>query len=157
MDKTETKMEAGSKKISAFFKKFNLNKNVESERDVNEEEGSPSRDAVSRIKKRVTFFGRNNNVEKKTSNESRQTSNTDDAKNVKNVDNRDHDDAEDDVDEDGDGDDDESERSSGDEEKIKKMSEETTTSATKASQHTNRVAKTIAKFGEKRSKACTII
>ena len=39
-----------------------------------EEGTSPNRDASLRQKKRVTFFNRNNNIVKKTSNESRQTS-----------------------------------------------------------------------------------
>ena len=132
----------GAKKISDFFKKFQINKTPEIGTEhvvehVGEEEvTSPNRDQNSRAKKKVTFFGRNNNMlNKKTSNDSRQTSLIDEkiVKNVdenspKNVDNAESDD------------------SSSSEDKIRKISEEPTKAST-----------VMARIGSKKSAACLIL
>ena len=132
----------GAKKISDFFKKFQINKTPEIgvehvvEHMGEQEVTSPNRDQNSRAKKKVTFFGRNNNMlNKKTSNDSRQTSLIDEkvVKNVdenspKNVDNTESDD------------------STPSEDKIRKISEEPTKTST-----------VMARIGSKKSAACLIL
>jgi hypothetical protein len=142
------KENVGGKKISDFFKKFNMNKSVDVVGDVhreNEDEtegegASPNRDGVTRQKKRVTFFGRNNNVNKKTSNESRQTSLIDESviKNTKTNGNEGVTQKK--------SDDNLSDDSSSGEDKIRKISDEPAKTST-----------VISRIGEKRSKACTIV
>ena len=125
-----------------------------------EEGTSPNRDANLRQKKRVTFFNRNNNIVKKTSNESRQTSLIEE--NVKNVTpnenaksvtaNGKNGDEQNVTQKSDDSESDDASSQSGDD-KIRKISEEPQPTMTPMS----KTSTVIARLGEKRSKACAIL
>ena len=126
-----------------------------------EEGTSPDRDASFRQKKRVTFFPRNNNIVKKTSNESRQTSlieenvkNVTSKENAKSVTTNGKNGDEQNVtqkSDDSESDDDASSQSGDD--KIRKISDEPQPTTTPMS----KTSTVIARLGEKRSKACAIL